>query len=195
MTDPIDHGAARQNTSPRPDARAAAKREAEKRPAKFVEPEEEGVDSLPFKTWTREEAEALRARRPPLSPWRVVVAQAVAGLLCFAVAQAVFQRGGVAWSVLYGATVTVLPAALLARGLTRNPSPAPGAAVFGFMFWEMVKIGVAVAMLLAAPSVVPDLSWPALLVAMVVCMKVNWLALLWQRRAPVNVVATNNLKT
>ena len=54
--------------------------------------------------------------------------------------------------------------------------------MFRFMFWEMVKIGVAVAMLLAAPRVVPDLSWPALLVAMIVCMKVNWLALLWRGR-------------
>jgi ATP synthase protein I len=50
------------------------------------------------------------------------------------------------------------------------------------MFWEMVKIGVAVALLAAAPRVVQGLSWPALLVAMVVCMKVNWLALLWRRR-------------
>jgi ATP synthase protein I len=56
------------------------------------------------------------------------------------------------------------------------------AAAAGFMFWEMLKIGVAVAMLVIAARVVPDLSWPALLVTMVVCMKVNWLALLWQGR-------------
>jgi len=66
--------------------------------------------------------------------------------------------------------------------MTRGTSSNPGAAVFGFMFWEMVKIAVAVAMLATAPRVVPDLSWPALLVAMIVCVKVNWLALLWQRR-------------
>jgi ATP synthase protein I len=66
--------------------------------------------------------------------------------------------------------------------MTRRTSSNPGAAVVGFMFWEMVKIGVAVAMLVAAPGVVPGLSWPALLVAMIVCVKVNWLALLWQRR-------------
>ena len=29
---------------------------------------------------------------------------------------------------------------------------------------------------------VPDLNWPALLVAMVVCVKVNWLSLLWKRK-------------
>jgi ATP synthase protein I len=50
------------------------------------------------------------------------------------------------------------------------------------MFWEMLKIGVAVAMLVIAARVVRELSWPALLATMVVCMKVNWLALLWQGR-------------
>ena len=56
------------------------------------------------------------------------------------------------------------------------------AAAMGFMFWEMLKLALAVAMLLAAVRVVPDLSWPALLVALIVCVKVNWLALLWRRR-------------
>jgi len=50
------------------------------------------------------------------------------------------------------------------------------------MFWEMLKIGVAIAMLLIAARVVPNLSWPALLVTMVVCIKVNWVALLWSGR-------------
>jgi len=50
------------------------------------------------------------------------------------------------------------------------------------MFWEMVKIALAVAMLMAAVRVVPGLSWPALLGVMVVCMKVSWLAMLRQRR-------------
>jgi ATP synthase protein I len=53
-----------------------------------------------------------------------------------------------------------------------------------------MKIGVAVAMLAAAPRVVQELSWPALLVAMVVCVKVNWWALLWRRRAPVATKTT-----
>jgi ATP synthase protein I len=56
------------------------------------------------------------------------------------------------------------------------------AAAAGFMFWETLKIGVAVALLVIAAKVVPDLSWPALLITMVVCMKVNWLALLWRGR-------------
>jgi ATP synthase protein I len=145
----------------------------------------------PFKTLTPEEAQVLRASIPQVSPWRVVAVQAVAGLVCWAVTWLVTRQSGTAWSALYGAAAVVVPGALLARGMTRrHPSPNPGAAVFGFMFWEMVKIGVAVAMLVAAPRVVRDLSWPALLVAMVVCVKVNWWALLWRRRAPVATKTT-----
>ncbi|MEP7299009.1 MAG: ATP synthase subunit I [Burkholderiales bacterium] len=138
-----------------------------------------------FKTWTREEAQAWSKNNPPVSPWWVVAVQAAAGLVCCAAVWAFTQRSGAAWSALYGAAAVVVPGALLARGMTRDLSNVPGAAghaVFRFMFWEMVKIGAAVAMLLAAPRVVPGLSWPALLVAMVVCMKMNWWALLWRRK-------------
>jgi ATP synthase protein I len=143
------------------------------------------AEQEPFKTWTKEEAQAWRKNNPPLSPWRVVAVQTVAGLLCCAAVWAFTQRSGAAWSALYGAAAVVVPSALLARGMTRDLGNTPGAAgtaMFRFMFWEMVKIGVAVAMLLAAPRVVPGLSWPALLVAMVVCMKMNWWALLWRRK-------------
>jgi len=76
-----------------------------------------------------------------------------------------------------------VPSAVLARGIQSFPATNPGAAVFGFLLWESVKIAVAVVMLALAARVVPDLSWPALLVAMIVCVKVNWLALLYRKRA------------
>lgn len=146
------------------------------------EREQDGDPEVPFKRWSREEAQALRANDPSLSPWRVVALQALAGIACAAVVWGVTQRGPAAWSALYGAAAVVVPSALFARGMTRNLGGNAGAAMAGFMFWEMVKIGVAVALLVAAPRVVQGLSWPALLVAMVVCMKMNWLALLWRRR-------------
>lgn len=130
---------------------------------------------------SREEAEALRQRQPQVSPWRVVAVQAVAGALC-ALGAWVFAGGEAAvWSALYGAAATVVPNALLARGMTRRASN-PVAAAAGFMVWEMLKIGVAIAMLVIAARVVPHLSWPVLLLTMVVCMKVNWFALLWRGR-------------
>ncbi len=137
--------------------------------------------NVPSGRLSREQAQALRASQPSVSPWRVVAAQAVAGLLCCALAGVFMQSASAAWSALYGAAATVLPSALLARGMTRG-TRSPVAAAAGFMFWEMLKIGVAIVMLAIATKVVPALSWPALLVTMLVCMKVNWLALLWRGR-------------
>jgi ATP synthase protein I len=142
----------------------------------------EEQDQQAFKRLTKDEAQALRAKHPPLSPWRVVAAQAVAGGVCAALAWGLTGRSGVAWSALYGAAAIVVPSALLARGIGGRAATNPGAAVFGFLLWEAVKIAVAVVMLALAARVVPDLSWPALLVAMIVCVKVNWLALLWRRK-------------
>lgn len=138
-----------------------------------------------FKSLTREEAQALRARLPQVSPWRVVAAQAVAGLVMAAACWGVIGTGAAVLSALYGAATVVMPTALLARGMARIGGLSDvkaNVAAFNFMFWEFLKIGVSVAMLAAAVLVVPDLSWPAMLVTMVVCMKMNWLALLWQGR-------------
>lgn len=135
----------------------------------------------PFKTLSREEAQVLRASIPQVSPWRVVAVQAVAGLVCVAIVWLLTRHSGTAWSALYGAAAVVVPGALLARGMTRGAG-SPVAAAAGFLFWEMLKIGVAIAMLVIAARVVPQLSWPALLITMVVCIKVNWVALLWRAR-------------
>ena len=55
-----------------------------------------------------------------------------------------------------------------------------GSSAVSFVSWEGVKIAVSVAMLMLAPKIVQALSWPALLVALVLCMQVYWLALLWR---------------
>lgn len=135
----------------------------------------------PFKPLTREEALALRVKNPVVSPWRIVAAQAAAGLLCTLVVAWVAPRWVVMGSALYGAAVVVIPGALLARGMTRGAGSAAALAA-SFMFWELVKIVLAVAMLVAAAKWVPGLSWPALLVTMIVCMKLGWLALLRRRQ-------------
>ncbi|MDP4301313.1 ATP synthase subunit I [Leptothrix discophora] len=134
----------------------------------------------PIKVWTREEVLAMRSRHPLLSPWRVVAAQAAAGCLLAIFAWLLADRQEVVWSALYGSAAVVLPNALMARGMGRLQVEKAGAAAFGFMVWEFAKVALTVAMLAAAVKVVPDLSWPALLVAVVVCLKMNWLALLLQ---------------
>ena len=143
------------------------------------------VSSPPYKALTREEAQALRSKQPMVSPWRVVGVQAGVGLLCMLATTVFLGRSegqhSAAWSALYGAAAVVLPSALLARGMTRRAA-SPTAAAMGLMFWETIKIAVAIAMLVIAARVVPQLNWPALLVTMVVCSQVNWFALLWRGR-------------
>lgn len=131
-----------------------------------------------FKPLTREEAEKLRAASPPISPWAIVAGQLGAGVLVALAAWALTGRASAGWSAAYGALAVALPAAIFARGLTgRFSSLNQDAAVFGFFLWEMVKIALTVAMLVAAPRLVAALSWPALLVGVLVTMKVYWVAM------------------
>lgn len=145
------------------------------------QPFNDAADEVPFKTLTADEARQVREKLTMVSPWRVVLVQLVAGLACAVLAWVLTRQASMVWSSLYGAAATVLPSALLARGMTRGSAGAVSAAA-GFLFWEMLKIGVAIAMLLIAAKVVPQLSWPALLLTMLVCIKVNWFALLWRGR-------------
>ncbi len=139
------------------------------------EDQEDAQDIAP--PLTAQEVRELRQRQPLLSVWRVVVAQCFVGLLVSGVAWWVSGQVA-AVSAAYGALAVIVPAALFARGLTsRVSSLNAGAAVFGFFLWEMVKIGLTVALLVAAPRMVSDLSWPAMLVGLVVTMKVYWVAL------------------
>jgi ATP synthase protein I len=131
-----------------------------------------------FEPLTAEQVAELRKHQPLLSVWRVVGVQAVLGLLVAALVWFVSGRMAAVYSAVYGALAVIVPAALFARGLTsRVASVNVGAAVFGFFLWEMVKIGLTVAMLFAAPRLVNDLSWPAMLAGLVVTMKVYWVAL------------------
>ncbi|HRP29472.1 MAG TPA: ATP synthase subunit I, partial [Burkholderiaceae bacterium] len=74
------------------------------------------------------------------------------------------------------------PTALLAWGVGRIAGTGLIEGALGFLVWTGVKLVLALALLVAAARVVPALSWPALLIAMAVCLQVNWLALLWRRR-------------
>jgi ATP synthase protein I len=145
--------------------------------------EEDEARAPAFKALTREEAQALREKDPPLSPWRVVAVQMAVGPVVALLAALLTGRQEVGWSLLYGAATVVVPGALMARGMTsRLSSVTLGASAVSFMLWEAVKIGVSVAMLVLAPKLVQPLSWPALLVGLVLCMKVYWVALLWRGR-------------
>lgn len=135
-----------------------------------------------FTPLTAQQVQDLRRIQPLLSVWRVVAAQFGVGLLVALVSWGVSGKTSVGVSAGYGALAVVIPAALFARGLTRRMNSLhAGAAVLGFFVWEVVKIALTVAMLALAPRVIDELSWPAMLVGLVVTMKVYWVALAWRR--------------
>jgi ATP synthase protein I len=145
--------------------------------------DEEDEAASAFKPLTREEATALRDRKPQLSPWRVIGVQVLVGAMVALLAVWMSDRVELVWSALYGAGAVVVPGALMARGMTSPLSRVSvGSSAVSVMSWSMVKIGVSVALLALAPKLVQPLSWPALLAAMVLCMQVYWVALLWRGR-------------
>lgn len=138
-----------------------------------------------FTPLSAQEAQALRERNPSVSPWWVVLTQAVVGTVAALLAWLLTGLPSVAWSLAYGALAVVLPAAVFARGLTgRLSSVNPLTGAMGFLVWQMVKLALTLAMLIAAPRLVVALSWPALLVGLVLTLKVYWVAL---KFAPRNV--------
>ena len=144
-----------------------------------------------FKPLTAVEAQALREQQPMVSPWRVVRWQVLVGVLVALVFWALTRKAALAWSAAYGALAVVIPAALFARGLIRQREAASaGSALAGFVMWEIVKIALTVAMLLAAPRLVVQLNWLALLAGFVVTMKVHWVAI-WLRPKRRNSVNKN----
>lgn len=147
---------------------------------KTIAPEiETEAEESDFKPLTAQEAEQWRSRNPPISVWKVVAGQALVGTLVALVAWVWTGRASVGWSAAYGALAVVAPAALFARGVLRHKASAnPRAAMVGFFGWEIAKIVLTVLLLAAAPRLVPELSWIALLVGMVIAMKMYWVALM-----------------
>ena len=136
---------------------------------------------LEFKQLSAEEAQILRELNPSVSPWRIVVIQGGVGLLVALAAWGFTGKLVVGLSAGYGALAVIVPAMIFIRGLLRQRGAAhAGSAVTGFFVWEMVKIALTVAMLVAAPKLILQLNWLALLAGFVVTMKVYWVAM-WLR--------------
>lgn len=121
----------------------------------------------------------MRELQPPISPWRVIRLQVLVGTGLTLIALVFTMKASVVWSVAYGALAVIIPAMLFARGLMSQFSSINAmTAGFGFFVWEAAKIAVSVAMLFAAPKLVADLDWLAMLIGLIVTMKVYWVALL-----------------
>jgi ATP synthase protein I len=148
-----------------------------------IAPDTDGQEVSDFTPLTAAQAQALREQHPSFSPWWVVAGQVVVGVLVALVAWGVTGSRTVGWSAACGALAVIVPAALFARGVTGQFAAAnAGSAVLSFFVWELVKILVTVGILFAAQRWVAGLSWPAMLVGLVVTMKVYWIALGFKRK-------------
>ena len=140
-----------------------------------------------FQPMSSEAAKAWRSRQPRSIVWILLGYQALAVLLVSGVLWVAaligltsrFGDSSLAASFAYGGMAIVLPAALMAVGLqgrmTRRLSTTPTGSLLGFAIWEGFKLLASVGLLVAAPRLVSDLSWFALLAGLLVALKVNWL--------------------
>ena len=133
-----------------------------------------------FRPMTAQEAQAWRASHSILSVWKVVGVQLMLALLLALSASLIWGRSSIALSLMYGAFAVVLPSALFARGMTsRLASVNAASAAMSFAVWQGVKMVLTVLLLVLAHKVLNEVSWPALLVGLLLTMKVYWLALAW----------------
>lgn len=131
-----------------------------------------------FTPLTPEEAQKVKLTSASVSPWLVLGWQFLAGVLVACAAWAWTEQPSAGWSAFYGALAVVVPAASFARGLSRQKQASSAERLLiGFAVWEAIKIGLTVAMLLAAPRVIVQLNWLALLAGFVVTIKAYWVAM------------------
>lgn len=138
----------------------------------------DGAGEPEFKRLTADEVAALKKASPEMSRWLIVGLQALVGVVVALVAWAVTGSGVSGGSAAYGALAVVLPSLVFVRGLARQQrAPNAAAALGGFFVWELVKVALTVVMLFAAPKLILELDWLALLAGFVVTMKVYWVAM------------------
>lgn len=137
------------------------------------------------KPLSREEAQAWRRRQRMPGMRHVLAAQALVWVLAIVGAWLAWrfvwpQRAGLVASVAWGGACAFVPALAMAwgmggglRGRWRQDAAVQPArsALARWLVWEGIKVLLALTMLVAAPRLVPDLSWPGLLVGLVVVLK------------------------
>jgi ATP synthase protein I len=130
--------------------------------------EQPNADPAPL---SAEQARLWRASHQTVAPWRIVIWQVVTGVVS-ALVVAWFWGAGAAVSAAYGALSVVRPSALMVWGVLRPRwSDSATSVVRRFAVWELVKLGLTVAMLVMAPRWIGSVNWLALLAGFLVTMK------------------------
>ena len=131
--------------------------------------EQDGQAAEPL---TASQAQAWREKNRPLSASRVLGWQVLAGVSVALAAWGWSESQVAAWSALYGSLSVVLPSAVFSAALAAMPAPRQAAsALVRVLGWEFAKLLLCAAMLAVAPSLIEGLSWPAVLVGLIVTLK------------------------
>lgn len=132
--------------------------------------------------WTREQAQAWRARHgaDPSLPW--VGAQIVAGLACAGLAGVLTGRISSVQAALLGACIVALPTLAMWVALRRLEGAPARVRLTGFFLLEGLKVLAMVLGLALVAWRLPRAEWPVLLLGLLVSLKAGWAALLWRQR-------------
>lgn len=148
---------------------------------------EDAGDGADFKPMTAEEAAEWRRGQVAVSVWRVVGWQFVGVVIAGVVIYLLSGNAAAGWSAAYGGLAAGFPSAVMAWGmsvgrLARLLSVFARGSLAALVFWEGVKVLLAVAMMALAPLLVRDLSWLAFVAGLVFVLKIYWVAFLMLSR-------------
>lgn len=117
--------------------------------------------------------------------WAATVGTAITlqwGVIALLAAIAWLWKGNAgAASLVFGGASVALPNSVLAAWLTVRLQQFGGAGVAALLGGELAKLGFTVALLAAAPGMLGEVSWLALVIGVVAALKAQWLAL-WMTR-------------
>jgi ATP synthase protein I len=143
-----------------------------------------------YRVLSKEEMMALQAsnavRHPPLSPWKVLLAQVVVTALSMLIWSIFGEPAGVSLytqSAFLGGLISVLPSALFLIRLelaTKTQVLNPGNYLAALVSGEFIKIVSTLMLFLGIAYWVPGALWVPLLVTYVLALKCVWLAWLWR---------------
>ncbi len=149
------------------------------------EPEEEVIRVLSKAEMTAlQESNALK--HPPLSPWKILLAQVVVTALCMVFWSFFGEPVGLSlytYSAFLGGLISVLPSTLFVIRLElakKSRMLNPGNFVAALVSGEFIKIAVTLMLFIGVAFLIPGALWVPLLVTYVLALKCVWLAWMWR---------------
>ena len=156
----------------------------------FIHHEWEEIEDDSFKTLSKEEMDALRARKPQnfasINSWWVVLSQVVItlviALICYIFSDRA-DRTVYTYSALVGGLIGFLPATLFLMRIEaarRSSKSTPGGFLAAIVSGEFIKILATFCLFIGFALKQPDLKWIPLLVTYLATLKCYLLAWFWK---------------